>query len=118
VPVYRPLSPDKPLEIVHAEVRKDRESFLWNGVMQDVWYVEYRADGASDVGGDSHPKGAVWVRAEDGVVLQQQVMLFDSPLMFVRMTEQEAKDLTRRLTQREGRHWWSVENESQVKSHD
>jgi hypothetical protein len=112
VPVYSPLMPDKPLEIIHATVDRT-EPFLWNGVTQEVWYVVYRGDAGSAMGGEAPVRGEVWVRP-DGVVLQQKVMLFDSALLFVRMTDDEAV----RLARRAGPQWWSLGNEWQGRSHD
>ena len=50
----------------------------------------------------------------DGVVLQQKVMLFDAPLLFVRMTDDEA----RKLVERAGPQWWSLGNDPQGRNYD
>lgn len=112
VPVYSPLMLDKPLEIIHATVDR-MEPYTWNGLTENVWYVVYRGDPGGAMGGEPPVRGEVWVRP-DGVVLQQQVMLFDAPLRFVRLTDAEAE----KLVERAGTQWWSLGNEPQGRSHD
>jgi hypothetical protein len=112
VPVYSPFMPDKPLEIIHATVER-LEPYTWSGTTENVWYVVYRGDAGSAMGGEPPTRGEVWVRP-DGVVLQQKVMLFDAPLLFVRMTDDEA----RKLVERAGPQWWSLGNDPQGRNYD
>jgi hypothetical protein len=112
VPVYSPFMPERPLQIIRATVERT-EPYTWNGTTKDVWYVAYRDDAGSAMGGEPPVRGEVWVRP-DGMVLQQKVMLFDAPLLFVRMTDDEAK----RLLERAGPHWWTLGNEPQGRDYD
>jgi len=112
VPVYSPFMPERPLQIIRATVERT-EPYTWNGTTRDVWYVAYRDDAGSAMGGEPPVRGEVWVRP-DGMVLQQKVMLFDAPLLFVRMTDDEAK----RLLERAGPHWWTLGNEPQGRDYD
>ena len=113
VPVYSPLWPaKKPLEIIHAKV-EGTEPIFWNGEMVDAWLVVYRSDPGSGVGGISSPKGKLWVR-RDGMVLRQQVMLFDSAITFLRLTDDEAL----KIVAEAGPQWWKLENEMSSKNYD
>jgi hypothetical protein len=112
VPVYNPLWPVKdPVEIVRATV-EGKEQVVWKGATHNAWLVVYRGDGGSGLGGHK-PKGMLWVR-RDGAVLKQQATLFDCTLAFVRMTDQEAVDLTKAA----GEGWWNIEGRPRKTKHD
>ena len=96
-----------------ATVERRTEPYTWNGTTQDVWYVAYRDDAGMRHGRRASARGEVWVRP-DGMVLQQKVMLFNAPLLFVRMTDDEAK----KLVERAGPHWWTLGNEPQGRDYD
>ena len=56
VPVYSPFMPDKPLEIIHANVER-LEPYTWNGTTENVWYVVYRGDAGMPMGGEPLDQG-------------------------------------------------------------
>lgn len=106
VPVYSPLRPAKsPLEIIHAKVER-REPIFWSGVMKDCWLVVYRSDTTGLPGDSQVPRGKLWVR-RDGMVLKQQVLLFDATINFERLSEEEAFAIARDA----GPQWWDWESE-------
>jgi hypothetical protein len=113
VPVYSPLWLAKsPLEIIHAEVKRV-EPISWNEAMEECSLVEYRNDlGLSDEGSQK-PRGKLWVH-RDGTVLKQEVLLFDSVIMFERMPKDEAKQLTKAA----GERWWCMEIDARGIPHD
>ncbi|MEN6406433.1 MAG: hypothetical protein ABFC77_08175 [Thermoguttaceae bacterium] len=116
VPVYSPLWPaGSPLEIIHAVV-KDTQSIVWNGDLASCRLVEYRNDPGDRTAGNSKnsPRGRLWVRP-DGVVLRQEMLLFDSTIVFDRMSDTEAKT----LLQNAGPEWWtSKKNDRNGTQHD
>ncbi len=89
VPSYSLFRPPKnPMEILEATVERiDRISY--NGNTQNTYLVVYRTDPGMGLGGNRTVRGKLWVR-RDGAVLKQQVMLFDSTMTFVRLSEDEA----------------------------
>jgi hypothetical protein len=101
VPVFNPLWPTKsPIEIISAKVEEE-ESILWNGELQNTLVVVYRYDSGTG-GAKQNAQGKLWVR-RDGVVLKQEAMLFDSSIVFVRLSEKEAKKLVNAV----GPRWWA-----------
>jgi hypothetical protein len=106
VPIYSPLwSAKAPLEIVHATV-EGSEPISWNGAIDECWLVVYRSDTGSKAADSRSPRGRLWVR-RDGTVLRQQVNLFDSIIVFDRLSNEEA--IT--LTDEAGSDWWKIEEE-------
>ena len=102
VPVVNPLWPSKSrIEIISAKVEK-AETILWNGVREDAWLVVYRRDSGTGGGDEQNVQGRLWVR-RDGAVLRQEAMLFDSPIVFVRVTDKD----TAKLLKKAGRRWWA-----------
>lgn len=91
VPVYNPLQPDSPMEVLEATVR-GRETMEWNGSMVDVLVVIYAGDSGSALGAARTPHGKLWVRP-DGAILRQETWLFGSRLAFVRKTPEESARL-------------------------
>ncbi len=57
--------------------------------------VVYRSDRGYGLGRDERPRGRLWVRG-DGTVLKQQVMIFNSTMTFVRMSDEQAAALWKR----------------------
>ncbi len=117
VPVFSPLWPSKnPLEIIRAKV-EGKEPIYWNGTMEDAWLVAYRSDTGVGAADSQTPKGKLWVR-RDGAVLQQQTVLFDSTIVFVRLSEKESEKRAKEA----GRQWWVLETElpsdPPVENHD
>ena len=96
VPVYSPLRPPgNPLEILQAKVER-MERIAWGGRSEETWVVVYRRDSGFVLGGRKTPRGKLWVR-RDGTVLKQQVMILDSTMTFVRLPDDEAAALARRV---------------------
>ncbi len=89
VPAISPLRPTNNLmEMLHATV-EGKEPIYWNGEIYDAWLVIYRSDPGMSFGSNSSNRGKLWV-LEDGTVIKQQAMIFDSVLSFVRMSDEEA----------------------------
>lgn len=92
VELYSPLRPPTdPVEIVQAEV-VGRDPIIWAGNSENAWLVVYRGDPGSDVGRAGKERTRLWVR-DNGIVLQQQVEVFQSTLTFRRMTAEEKAEL-------------------------
>ena len=98
IPVYSPLSPQSPMDIMTARVT-DRVPFFFDGELLSVWLVEYHRDSGAGLGGDRHRQGAMWVRP-DGLVLQQESRLLASVLHFIRMSDEEAQQLAQHVGKR------------------
>jgi hypothetical protein len=97
VPVYSPLRPPgNPLEILQATVQ-DTEPIRWNGRTAETLVVVYASDSGSRLGRRQRPRGKLWVRP-DGTVLKQQVMIFNSTMTFVRLRDDQAAALERRVS--------------------
>jgi hypothetical protein len=105
VPIFNPLWPTKsPIEIIRAKV-EGSEPIFWNGMIEETWLVVYRHD--SGIAGNKvnqNEKGRLWVR-RDGAVLQQQAMLFDSTVLFIRMADKETEELLKTA----GPRWWAFD---------
>jgi hypothetical protein len=101
VPVFNPLWPStSPIEIIRATV-EDSESILWGGVKTETRRVVYRRDPGNGPKGSQKPQGQLWV-GRDGAVLRQEVMLSNSTIRFVRMSDSEAAQ----LVDDAGPQWW------------
>jgi hypothetical protein len=92
VPVYNPLQPESPMEVLEATV-KGHETTTWNGQVVDVLVVIYQTDSGSVLGAARMPRGKLWVR-HDGTVLRQEMWLFGSRLAFVRLPPEDSAKLT------------------------
>jgi hypothetical protein len=104
MPVYSPFRPpNSPLEILQATVERD-DSIIWNGKPCDTLMVVYRADSGSGILSPQHPKGKLWVR-KDGLVVKQQVHVFNSRLYFIRLSPTDGKKLIDELTHTLGAEW-------------
>jgi hypothetical protein len=66
--------------------------------------VVYRADSGSGILSSQHPKGKLWVR-RDGLVVKQQVHVFNSRLYFIRLSSTDGKKLIDELTHTLGAEW-------------
>jgi hypothetical protein len=95
VPIYSPLHPMQTVEILQASVERS-EVIIWGGEVIDCWVVAYRNDAGAGLGGPGPPRGCVWVR-HDGTVLKQEMRLFDARLVFVRLTDENAGYLAKRV---------------------
>jgi hypothetical protein len=101
MPVYSPLWPAKnPIEIVHAQVQPT-ESIIWNGQSETCQLVVYQSDSGNPASQGQNPRGRLWARL-DGTVLRQQVNLFDSIILFERLSDSGAAELTDSV----GPFWW------------
>jgi hypothetical protein len=110
VPIFNPLWPTKsPIEIISAAV-EGTDPILWNGEIINAWLVVYRHDSGSGAGANQNVKGKLWVR-RDGVVLKQETILFDSPIVFIRQTEKESA----KLIETTGARWWSIGHDPAIK---
>ncbi len=88
-PVYSPLRPDSPVEIVFASVEGSEEK-SWGGKTWNAWRVVYRSEPKAGGNDDANIRGIVWVRRRDGRVIQQQVRLSGATIDFDRLTRREA----------------------------
>lgn len=97
MPVYSPFRPARSaMEIIEAKVER-AERILWDGRMVDTLLVVYRADSGSGPGVSRETRGKLWVRS-DGVVLKQEVKLFNSRIQFARLPARQARAFTASLT--------------------
>ncbi len=111
--VYNPFgSPSAPVETVDAEV-VGVESMDYGGKMARVMRVEFRGPPGVGIPDDARLQAIAWVRARDGLVLRQEVLIANSRLRFERLPEDEAtaigKDLLTppmELSRRRGRRAW------------
>ncbi len=95
LPVYSPFrSPHRPMEILQATVEQIVRLNIGNTKVA-TRLVVYRGDAGSGPGGDEI-RGRMWVR-EDGVVLRQEVSVFQSPVRFDRVEPASAKRLWQAL---------------------
>ena len=111
MPVFSPFnSLDSPIEWLHASVDR-RETIFWHGNEILAIRVEFRSDDdAAFLGGDNS-RGTIWVD-DEGLVLQQEMMVFNSKVKFVRLSERQSDklvsllnhDLSAPLTPDESRH--------------
>jgi hypothetical protein len=91
---YNPFqAAGEPLEIIQARVEQ-HETIPWNGKPVRAWLVVYR--GESGDGLMSDPRAKVWVR-EDGLVLEQELMLFGSRLRFNRLSPEDSREFSQAL---------------------
>ncbi|MGW8256369.1 MAG: hypothetical protein ACWGMZ_02670, partial [Thermoguttaceae bacterium] len=92
VPAFSPLWPTKsPMQILHAKVEY-KEPVSWNAAIRHAWVVVYRNDPGAEFGREGRLLGKLWV-LEDGTVIKQQAVIFDSKLIFTRLSDEEAKRL-------------------------
>jgi hypothetical protein len=95
--VYSPFrSPNEPVETLEAEVTSV-ETMLRDDVNERVLKVEFRAAPGAGVPEEARLQAVAWVRADDGMVLRQDVYIASSQLRFERMTEEEAAEVGREL---------------------
>ena len=85
--------PNQPMEVLQAKVER-LERLPWNDDMVSVWVVEYRDRSGYRPSSDKRLRGRLWVRL-DGMVLKQEMTLFDSTVTLTRMTEEESAQLMR-----------------------
>jgi hypothetical protein len=101
VPIFNPLWPSKsPIEITSAKVEMP-DIIMWDEKPANTLVVVYRRDSGAAGKVKQSVQGKLWVR-DDGVVLRQESLLFDSSIVFVRMTEKETEKLIKKI----GPRWW------------
>jgi hypothetical protein len=105
--VYNPFSsPNSPIETVEAEVT-GIESIEYDGKLQRVMRVEFRGPPTPGIAEESRMQAIAWVRAEDGLVLRQDVAIAASQLRFERLSDAEAVEQGNQLL---GPHGVAVPN--------
>ncbi len=98
VELYSPLHPpERPLEVLQVAV-EGTEPIVFGTETINAWLVVYRTDPGSGGRNAGAVRGRVWVRP-DGVVLQQQAMLFNSTLTFTRLPAARAAELAERFAE-------------------
>jgi hypothetical protein len=81
------------MEVLEATVER-QEPIVWNGESVNALVVVYRSDAGMSLVGE--PRGKLWVRG-DGLVLRQEVAMFNSHLEFTRLGLEAARELTSEL---------------------
>ena len=82
-PMYNPLRPpNQPIEVLYAKVER-QEPLVWDGRAVRTCVVAYRSDPGGGIDTGQPPQGRAWVRT-DGVVLKQEVIVYNSRLTFIR----------------------------------
>jgi hypothetical protein len=95
--VYNPFrTPTAPVETLDVEVT-GRESLQFGGQTHNVMRVEFRALPAPGVPEEDRLQAIAWVRADDGLVLRQDVYISSSKLRFERLPEEEAAEVGKKL---------------------
>ncbi|HEX6960607.1 MAG TPA: hypothetical protein VF175_01975 [Lacipirellula sp.] len=98
--VYNPFrTPTAPVETLEAEVT-GQESVTIGEETHRVMRVEYRAQPAPGIPEEELLQAVAWVRAKDGLVLRQDVIISSSKLRFERMPEAEAAEIGKQLLDR------------------
>jgi hypothetical protein len=114
--VFSPFrSPNDPVETLEAEV-VSVESLQRGETNERVLKVEFRSAPGAGVPEEKRVQAVAWVRADDGLVLRQDVYIASSQLRFERTTEDEAVQVGRDLLmdqRRFGRKNWVGDNAAQ-----
>jgi hypothetical protein len=98
VPTLNPLSLGNmggPPEVLRATV-DGMEPVVWNGQAIQAWLVVFRNDPGIGLGIGKKPCGRLWVRP-DGMVLKQEVIVLSSRMTFVRLSEDAAAALAKKV---------------------
>ena len=104
MPIYSPFRPpNSPLDILQATVERD-DSIVWDGENHSTLLVVYRSEAGSGVLSPQEPRGKLWVR-RDGMVLKQEVNVFNSRLHFVRLSMADGVKLIDELNRALGLDW-------------
>lgn len=104
MPVYSPFRPPtSPVEILKASVERD-DTTIWNGKSYLTKVVVYRNDAGAGVLAAQEVRGKLWVRA-DGLVLRQDVTVFNSQLSFLRLSPEDGQTLIDGLNGALGGEW-------------
>jgi hypothetical protein len=104
MPVYSPFRPpSSPVDILKATVERD-DNTVWHGKTYPTKVVVYRSDAGSGVLSAHEARGKLWVR-EDGLVLRQDVNVFNSRLSFLRLSADDGTKLIASLNAALGGEW-------------
>jgi hypothetical protein len=95
VPSYSTLTPVISVETLTARV-EGPEPLFWNGQVRDTLLVVYRDNSGATRGKDKDVRGRLWVH-RDGNVLQQEVRILGASITFVRMSDEEAAALAKKI---------------------
>lgn len=91
VPVFSPFQPPtSPMEVLQASVER-RDYIVHNGAAVDCWLVVYREESGGAPQDAQQVRGRVWVQP-DGIVLKQEMTMFDHCLVFVRAAPRAADE--------------------------
>jgi len=102
--VYNPFrAPSSPVETVDAEVT-GIESIEYGGGQHRAMRVQFSGPPAPGVPEDALLQAIAWVRVSDGLVMQQDVLISSSKLRFVRMSDEEAAEIGKKLLEPPGSH--------------
>jgi hypothetical protein len=103
--VYNPFrTPSMPVDMLDVEVT-GIETIEFDKENQRVMRVEYMAPPAPGVPEDARLQAIAWVRASDGLVLRQDVIISGTKLRFERMPEAEAAEIAKSLFASTQRRW-------------
>jgi hypothetical protein len=95
--VYSPFrSPSDPVDSVEVEVT-GQESIEYGGATERVLRVEYRGSQGPGVPEEARLQAVAWVRPGDGLVLKQEVYINNSTLKFIRLPDDRAAEVGRKL---------------------
>jgi len=98
VQVYSPFAnPSSPVEILQATV-EGKEPVIWEDRIATAWVVVFRSEPGRTGSRTQVPKGRMWVLM-DGTVIKQEVGLFDSRLVFSRMSPEVTRELAEKVAQ-------------------
>jgi hypothetical protein len=101
--IYSPFrTPSDPVDTVEVEVT-GVETLDRDGVRERVMRVEFRGSEETGVPEDARLQAVAWVRAEDGLVLRQDVFISGSSLRFDRLSDERAAEVGRELLAQPGR---------------
>jgi hypothetical protein len=98
MPSLNPLHPMNNLMEMMQAVVESKEPIYWDKEIFSAWVVVYKSDPGSSIGSNSIVRGKAWV-LENGTVIKQQTMIFDSILCFIRMSEGETAQLLEKFKQ-------------------
>lgn len=93
IPVLSPFHAlDRPFEMLLARVERE-ELIVWDARAINTWVVVFRDQNGP---GEGEIRGRMWVKG-DGTVLRQEVMLLASRVIFLRLSDAEARQLATSL---------------------
>jgi hypothetical protein len=94
---YSPFrTPSDPVDTVEVEVT-GVESLERDDQLERVMRVEFRGSEESGIPEDARLQAVAWVRADDGLVLRQDLYISSSSLRFERLSDEKAAEVGRDL---------------------